>query len=65
MTKTVDELRKEFEKVIGLDLTEFKYSKKESKYTTRRDINGIDFIEAMYSVCTLNGAWFMFQELKK
>ena len=63
--KTIKELRKEFEKLIGDDIKYFKYSKNENKYTTKKKLHGFDFLEAMYSVCTINGAWCMFQELKK
>ena len=63
--KTIEELRKEFEIEVELDLKEFKYSKSENIYTTQERLYGIDFIEAMYDCCKINGAWWMFQELKK
>lgn len=63
--KTIEELRIEFEKHLGDQLKDFKYSKKENKYTTKKKLDGFDFITGMYDVCTINGAWWMFQELKK
>lgn len=61
----IEELRKEFEIKMELDLKEFKYSKSENIYTTREKLHGIDFIEAKYECCKINGAWWMFQELRK
>jgi len=65
MSKTIDELREGFEEMLGLDTGEYVYCADENVYSPHVKYDGFERIEKLHDVCTINGAWWMYQELNK